>query len=51
MKTRGNTLVPRNPYAMAVAKRKAGAHEKTEKARRRNAKQVLWRELALLEKG
>ena len=43
MKQRGKTLVPRNPYAVAASLRKAGAHDKTAKIRRRDAKQALQR--------
>ena len=51
MKTRGKTLVPRNPFAAAASQRKAGAHEKTEKTLRRDARQALKRELAGMKKG
>ncbi|GAB7129481.1 hypothetical protein JCM19000A_39890 [Silvimonas sp. JCM 19000] len=46
MKTRDKTLVPRNPFAVAASQRKAGAHEKTEKTKRRDARQALKREMA-----
>lgn len=45
MKQRGKTIVPRNPYAIAASYRKAGAHEKTAKIRRRDARQALQRAL------
>jgi hypothetical protein len=32
---------PRNPYALAANQRHAGAHDKDEKTKRRNAKQAL----------
>ncbi|MBP6344313.1 MAG: hypothetical protein KA346_00155 [Neisseriaceae bacterium] len=41
MKTRGKTLAPRNPYAVLAKQRSAGAHEKTNKAKRQQAKQHL----------
>lgn len=51
MKNRDKTLVPRNPFAVAASQRKAGAHEKTEKTKRRDARQALKRELAGMKKG
>ncbi|MBP6861303.1 MAG: hypothetical protein KBC57_02985 [Neisseriaceae bacterium] len=41
MKTRGKTLAPRNPYAVLAKQRVAGAHEKTNKAKRQRANQQL----------
>jgi hypothetical protein len=32
---------PRNPYALAANQRHAGAHDKSEKTKRRNARQAL----------
>ncbi|WP_432719586.1 hypothetical protein R0381_000278 [Jeongeupia wiesaeckerbachi] len=49
MKKIGNTLVPRNPFAVAASQRKAGAHEKTEK--RRDAKQALRQAVQTMKKG
>ncbi|GGP25012.1 hypothetical protein [Silvimonas amylolytica] len=49
MKTRGKTLVPRNPFALAASQRHAGAHDKRHKIKRRDDKQALKREL--LERG
>ncbi len=34
---------PRNPFALAARQKKAGAHDKTEKTRRRDARQALQR--------
>ncbi|AOY00082.1 hypothetical protein [Jeongeupia sp. USM3] len=51
MKKIGNTLVPRNPFAAAASRRKAGAHEKTEKVRRRDAKQALRQAMQAMKKG
>ncbi|MDR3426591.1 hypothetical protein [Silvimonas sp.] len=51
MKTRGKTLVPRNPFALAATQRHAGAHDKAHKVKRRNDKQTLKRELAQMKKG
>jgi len=34
MKTRKQTLVPRNPFAVLASKRKAGSHRKPHKAER-----------------
>ncbi len=45
MKTRGKTIVPRNPFAMAASHRKAGAHDKPEKVKRQHARQALQRDL------
>jgi len=36
---------PRNPFAMAARQKKAGAHDKTEKAKRQAARQALQKEL------
>jgi len=41
MKTRGKTLAPRNPYAILAKQRSAGAHEKSNKAKRQQANQRL----------
>ncbi|MBV8465091.1 MAG: hypothetical protein JO218_04005 [Burkholderiales bacterium] len=41
MKIKIPGLKPRNPYAEAANKRHAGAHDKSEKIKRRNAKQAL----------
>ncbi len=49
MKTHGKTIVPRNPFAVPASQRKAGAHDKTEKARRHNARQALQHEVRALE--
>ncbi|WP_169719581.1 hypothetical protein [Chitinilyticum litopenaei] len=36
---------PRNPYAMAARQRNAGAHEQSERARRRSERQALQQQL------
>lgn len=41
MKTRNKTVVPRNPYAVAATLKKAGKHEKSNKAKRQENKQTL----------
>jgi hypothetical protein len=41
MKYKQNTLVPRNPFAIAAKRRKAGAHELPQKTKRRDEKQQL----------
>lgn len=51
MKTRGKTLVPRNPFAVAAHRRKAGAHERTHKAQRHHDRQMLRRDLNKLLDG
>lgn len=51
MKTRGKTLVPRNPFALAASQRHAGAHDKQHKVKRRDDKQALKREVAQMKKG
>ncbi|GGP17841.1 hypothetical protein [Silvimonas iriomotensis] len=51
MKTRGKTLVPRNPFALAASQRHAGAHDKRHKVKRRDDKQALKRELSQMKKG
>ncbi|WP_200915001.1 hypothetical protein [Jeongeupia sp. HS-3] len=51
MKKIGNTLVPRNPFAVAASSRKAGSHEQTEKARRRDARQALRQTVQSMKKG
>jgi len=45
MKIRIPGLKPRNPVALAARQRNAGAHEKTEKTRRRDARQALKQQL------
>ncbi|MCL2309979.1 MAG: hypothetical protein FWC42_06850 [Proteobacteria bacterium] len=50
MKKKGQTLVPRNPFALAARQRHAGAHDKTHKIKRRDDKQAL-RKLLHTEKG
>lgn len=40
------TAKPRNPYALAARQRKAGAHGKSEKTQRRDARQQLKSRLA-----
>ncbi|XZG69671.1 hypothetical protein ACTSKR_13575 [Chitinibacteraceae bacterium HSL-7] len=37
---------PRNPYALAARQRNAGAHEQSERARRRSERQQLQQQLA-----
>ena len=49
MKKKGNTLVPRNPFALAARQRRAGAHDKTYKVKRRDDRQAL-RKLLNIEK-
>ncbi|MCL2871434.1 MAG: hypothetical protein FWF41_00355 [Betaproteobacteria bacterium] len=49
MKKKGKTLVPRNPFALAARQRRAGAHDKTYKVKRRDDRQAL-RKLAYSEK-
>ncbi len=51
MKTRHNTIVPRNPYVMAAAQRLAGAHEKSHKVKRQRDRQQLRQALRSTEKG
>lgn len=41
MKVRNKTLVPRNPYAVAAGQKKAGKHDKSNKAKRQESKQQL----------
>ncbi|WP_434779563.1 hypothetical protein [Neisseria sp. Ec49-e6-T10] len=41
MKVRHKTIVPRNPFAVAAHQRKAGSHEQTHKAKRKQDKQQL----------
>ena len=41
MKKKGKTLVPRNPFAVAARQRRAGAHDKTYKIKRRDDRQTL----------
>ncbi|MBP6562517.1 MAG: hypothetical protein KA214_03475 [Neisseriaceae bacterium] len=50
MKTRGKTLAPRNPYAVLAKQRVAGAHEKTHKAKRKQAKRQLQLTLSQADK-
>lgn len=45
MKTRGKTIVPRNPVALALATKKSVAHGKSGKAQRNQARIALLREL------
>ncbi|MBV8658284.1 MAG: hypothetical protein JO142_10715 [Burkholderiales bacterium] len=45
MKIKIPGLKPRNPVALAARQRNAGVHEKTEKTKRRDARQALKREL------
>jgi hypothetical protein len=49
MKKRERTLVPRNPFALAARQRRAGAHDKAHKIKRRDDRQAL-RKLLHLEK-
>ena len=51
MKTRHNTIVPRNPYVLAAAQRLAGAHEKSRKSKRQQDRQRLRAALRSTEKG
>ncbi|MDR0770523.1 MAG: hypothetical protein LBE75_04925 [Burkholderiales bacterium] len=41
MKKRGRTLVPRNPFALVARQRRAGAHDKAHKIKRRDDRQAL----------
>jgi hypothetical protein len=41
VKKKGQTLVPRNPFALAARQRRAGAHDKTRKIKRRDDRQAL----------
>jgi hypothetical protein len=49
VKKKGKTLVPRNPFALAARQRRAGAHDKTHKIKRRDDRQAL-RKLLRTEK-
>jgi hypothetical protein len=49
MKKKGKTLAPRNPFALAARQRRAGAHDKTYKIKRRDNRQAL-KKLLLNEK-
>lgn len=51
MKTHHKTVVPRNPYAPAAHQRRAGAHDKTYKAKRKAARQALRRALSQAVEG
>lgn len=51
MKTHQKTIVPRNPFAVAARRRKAGAHDKKHKIKRRNARQQLQRDLQQFKNG
>lgn len=42
MKTRKNTLVPRNPFVVLASKRKAGSHDKPHKAKRGKLNREGW---------
>ncbi|MDR1529591.1 MAG: hypothetical protein LBS40_04230 [Burkholderiales bacterium] len=50
MKQHGKTIVPRNPVAPIARRRKAGAHDKTYKVKRRDNKQKLKQTLRILDK-
>ena len=43
-------MKPRNPFAIVVKKRKAGSHRKSNKALRKQAKQIDYRGEALMVK-
>jgi hypothetical protein len=45
MKIKIPGLKPRNPVALAACKRHAGVHDKSEKTKRRDAKQALQQQL------
>lgn len=51
MKTHHKTIVPRNPYVQAAHQRKAGAHDKKTKVKRRDARQALRQALRQTEQG
>ena len=51
MKKIQNTIVPRNPFSVAASQRKAGAHDKKHKVKRRDARQQLKRALQRQDNG
>ena len=51
MKTRQKPIVPRNPFALAARRRKAGAHDKKHKSKRRDARQRLRQDLQRDDNG
>lgn len=51
MKTRQKTIVPLNPFALAARRRKAGAHDKKHKIKRRDARQRLRQDLQRQDNG